>query len=310
MKTRVILLLSLLYGSGLSCMEHEPITEHKKPILCVIHEFSEVAYTRRLLPEFNESKRYIPNHPDTHRDNNLPKLLYDLGQTSCIVATKKNMEQLENLPNQEFIFFATDEGTLTALNYVMQKPNRIKALILDASFASGNSAIFHRAHPLLTTLPLSYYWLPYLAKFRMPFYSPIGKQPILNMRKINVPIILVDNPKNKSFNDTKALYAGLHSQGNTTYLFSVNKDNPAFHNLTEINQKEVLAIRKILQNHHILPNNAHNVSQDDDLSAYQPEPDKNVYNALVDKEKVFYYINPLLKLAALGILVTVYIQSI
>lgn len=320
MQNRVIYsLVFLLCVTALRGMEPIDPDAKKTPdsVLLVIQGYNKGGCTYPLLPEF------VPQHIPTGQYS---EHWHDLGQNESLAAIKESLQQL-NLTlqldlNKQCILYACGEGALTTLNYIEQEhTEQVKMLILDNAFASGNSAIFYNAQkkfPWVSLLPLSYYWLPYLAKFKMLLYSPAGKQPILNIQKISkdLPIMIVHAADELSFDHAKALYAGLRLHGNTnTYLFPVNRlygfmDKESY-NLTNTKQDEVLAIRKIMQNRTLLPDDACNVGQENNLEKkYQPEPDINAYNQLVAQENVFPYLDQCLKVTVFGLVLGICMYTV
>lgn len=288
----ILSLFFLLSVSAVGCMEQVPSEEYKhidNPILLIIHGYNREGCTSETLPEYSRDRQYLLLD---HR--------YDLGQDRSFACIKKLIQEKE-LGDKQFILYGFAEGTLTALNYVAEEhSDEIKMLILESACASGNSMITHSEKQDrfdLSSLPLSYYWLPYLAKFKMPFYSPAGKQPILNIQKISkdLPVIIISSIQQESFNDAQALYAGLKLNGNTAYLFAIDK-KADFDLLKEKKQD----IRKILQNHSIPLVQTGETDQSDGLSAYQPTPDLAAYHELVSKENIFTYLDPCLKIIVLA----------
>ena len=153
----------------------------------------------------------------------------DLGQGVCIGHLKRIVEQEEN----QVIIHATSQGTATTLNYIASlspaEQSKIKAIILEATLASGNSAIMHTVTgPLMGCqsigkIPGSGYLIPYVAKANFPRYWPAGKQPIKSLDSIskNIPIILMHSKEDPqlSFDDARALYHGLRNHGNSSVYF-------------------------------------------------------------------------------------------
>ncbi|MEX0848861.1 MAG: hypothetical protein WD055_01395 [Candidatus Dependentiae bacterium] len=152
----------------------------------------------------------------------------DLGQSVCIKHLKSAIDQKDNV-----IIHATSQGTATTLNYCAMlsaaEQSKIKAIILEAVLASGNSAIMHTVTgPLMgwnsvESAPGSRYVVPYAAKAVYPRYWPAGKQPIKSIADIcsDVPIIIMHSKKDQqlSFKDAQALYYGLRSHGNNNVYF-------------------------------------------------------------------------------------------
>lgn len=113
---------------------------------------------------------------------NTPSLLLDLGQYFC----QRHLDDaLTNspYPDDDAIIYATSQGTATALNYLARKPSpNIKAVVLEAALASGNSAVYHTVtgpamgDDWLRSVPGAYYVLPYLASFICLGYRPGGNK--------------------------------------------------------------------------------------------------------------------------------------
>jgi hypothetical protein len=103
---------------------------------------------------------------------------------------------------------------------------KIKAVILEAALASGNSAIFHTATGRLmnmrwlNNIPGSYYVAPYFGAIACPGYRPSGQQPIWSVDNIqsNIPIIIIhsENDLQLPFYGACALYYRLRINGNDT----------------------------------------------------------------------------------------------
>ncbi len=219
----------------------------------------------------------------------IPGRTKDLGQSRCVHYLKKVCEQN---PDRCCIVHATSQGTATALNYCAQSNDKnIKALILEAPLVSANSAILHTTRgpvfnkPTLAGLPFAYYWLPYVAKFLMPFYSPWGPQVIksLPMLAMDIPIIIIHakHDHHISFDDACALYYGLRFHGNQN-VYLVTHDKNDHIKILEAMPHLQADVRAILQRHGLLEGKT-----EGDLSIYQPEPlqFKKLYDDLLAKEQ-------------------------
>lgn len=222
-----------------------------------------------------------------------PQMTPDFGQRNCLSLLRKAIQPQQE--GQDAIIHATSQGTATALNYIAHenKDNHIKALILEATLASGNSAIHHTVGgPLMrmdgvTKLPLSYYWLPYLAKGMFPFYWPAGKQAINGIDKIptTMPVIIAHSKHDPqlAYNDACALYYGLREHGNNnTYFFQ----QEGFRHIQILTAENAAVVRAILQKHGLLKN-AKKQGDGFDLTPYQPDHKqfKKQYDDLTGKEK-------------------------
>lgn len=219
----------------------------------------------------------------------------DLGQDNCIRLLADSIQKLKR-QHQNAILYATSQGTATALNFLAHSQdknpqNKIDGLVLEATLASGNSAVHHTATgPLmgLSTLgrvPFSYYWMPYIAKALMPCYWPGGKQPIKSIEKLptNLPIVIAhsQNDPQLSFNDACALYYGLRQNGNNNAYLMPFEDRAHIQVLGRGHQSAQV-LRAILTKHSLLKK-----EQSIDLSPYQPDPQqfKAQYDALIAREK-------------------------
>jgi hypothetical protein len=153
----------------------------------------------------------------------------DFGQNRCM----SYLDEAIKKHKKPGIIFAASQGTATALNWLAttskENQEKIKAVICDAPFASGNDAINYN---ITKRLPShfrsfllsfrSYYLLPYLAKLFFPFYSPGGKQPIKLIKKIpnEIPIIISHSRGDPelSFAGSCALYGGLCKNNKNAYF--------------------------------------------------------------------------------------------
>ncbi len=205
----------------------------------------------------------------------------DLGQDQCIALLEKAIA--EN-PSDNGLIYATSQGTATALNYLghVTSHDHIKALVLEATLASGNSAIRHTMRNLpglnkygwVTDLPAANYWNPYFAKAIFPRYWPGGKQAIKSIEHIvntNKPIVIIHSKDDLqlSYNDACALYYGLHKNGNKNTYFISCEGRDHLH-ILQGNYEFKPVLTTILAKHGILPNSRQEV----DLAHYQPDPEQ------------------------------------
>lgn len=217
----------------------------------------------------------------------------DLGQDQCI----KLLEQaIEQNPSDNGLIYATSQGTATALNYLghAKSHDHIKALVLEATLASGNSAIRHTMRNLrglkkygwVTDLPAADYWNPYAAKAIFPRYWPGGKQAIKSIEHIvntDKPIVIIHSKGDTqlSYSDACALYYGLRKNGNKNTYF-ISCEGPDHLYILQSNYFFKPALTTILAKHGILPNSR----QDVELAPYQPDPEqfRKQYEELRAKE--------------------------
>lgn len=220
----------------------------------------------------------------------------DLGQNNCIQRLSNAIEK-QKRQHHNAILYATSQGTATALNYLAHAhnndpANKIDGLVLEATLASGNSAVHHTVTGPLMSLsnlgqaPFSYYWIPYLAKALMPTYWPGGKQPIKSIEKIStkLPILIIHSKQDPqlSFDDACALYYGLRQSGNEN-VYLIPFDQMAHIQILAGSNVAAQAVREILTKHKLLQKD-----RSTDLSLYQPNPDqfKAQYDALITKERI------------------------
>lgn len=220
-----------------------------------------------------------------------PKTFPDLGQSNCIYYLRKALAQKD--PGQPVIIHATSQGTATILNFLAQEGHdkNIKALILEATLATGNNAVVHTlknpysglAH--LTHYPWAYYWLPYAAKGMFPCYWPGGKQAITALHKLpkNIPIIIAHSRKDiqLAYEDACALYYGLRARGNDNVYFISKDGNKHLQILNTVQDSS--DVRNILAKHKIPSFSANGNS----LAGLQPDPEqfKPLYENLIRKER-------------------------
>ena len=199
-------------------------------------------------------KRYTATTP-------LTWLSTDLGQEQC--QSHLNKVFSDNKLQNPVIIHGSSQGTATTINYVAKNPTVAKALILESVLLTGNSAIHHTVKKFvsrrLASVPGSYYWIPYFAKFLYPGYTPAGEHAIANIDKLpaDLPIIIVhdENDPQLSFEDSQALYAYLkHTKANkNVYLISPASEWAGHVELLEMhNKREISAINTILQQNNIL----------------------------------------------------------
>ncbi len=279
-----------MYASEL----HKPLTVYGVPSLYA--KFELFSYIDQILPDCNkvDKTHFAFTEPKPyHRTNvvHVPTPRYpfaDLGQDQCM---KRLHQVVEHTSTDNGCIYAFSQGAATALNYVAHyECPTIKTLLLEGTVASGNSAICHAVKKRLVgewagQLPAAYYWTPYLAKGGFPAYWPGGKQPIKSIDRIvntDKVFILMHSTQDPvvSYDDSCALYYGLHKNGNkNTYLVSSDRERHVY--LLQ-DSPSYLAVRTILANHGIAPNNYDTV----DLAPYQPDPEqfRKQYEELCAKE--------------------------
>ncbi|MFC1842455.1 hypothetical protein ACFLYU_02240, partial [Candidatus Dependentiae bacterium] len=187
--------------------------------------------------EIDYVKRCLGNNKIDVTRVGTPKLRIDFGQNNCMKCLREALSSEKN--EDDVIIHATSQGTATVLNYLStnrRARRRVKALILESVLISGNDAIKHTIKsglmgPLkgVAKLPLSYYWLPYCAKFMFPFYWPGGKQVIKTLENFpnDIPVIIIHSRGDMqlSHRGALALYHGLRSNGNNNvYLIDPHGD--------------------------------------------------------------------------------------
>ena len=251
-----------------------------------------------VLPHFADNRNLI-HHVET------PSIIIDFGQNRCAGYLKKVMSPLDKT-----IIHASSQGTATALNFTASHPEKVSALILEAVMLSGNSAISHTTKKLIlpgiSSLPGSYYWLPYAAKVIFPFYSPAGNQPIHNIDKLpkDLPIIILhcEQDTQLSFNDAQSLYAALRQKNNNVYLLPINSQSWPIHvEMLNKGAGEINIINAILQKHK-LPHDQDKANSINltsiDLIKIQPIVSDTVnnewlthFNELLRKENKIWYID-------------------
>lgn len=225
-----------------------------------------------------------------------PRMTPDFGQACCLSNLQQAIQSKQRASEQT-IFYARSQGTATALNYVARTDaqQHVHALVLEAVLASGNSAICHtiaQSWPrlsLLTKLPCSDYWLPYLAKAVFWRYCPSGQQPITSLERIptDLPIIITHATGDRElpYQDALALYYGLRKRGNKN-VYLIAKSSSRHTEILEEYSKEV--IRAMLQKHGIETSDTTQThTSDTSFTLFQPAPDefKTDYNTLIGKEK-------------------------
>lgn len=220
----------------------------------------------------------------------------DLGQDNCIKHLA-NAIQKQKRTHQNAIIYATSQGTATAINYLADTKdtdpqNKIDGLVLEATLASGNSAVHHTVSgPLmglssLASIPFSYYWMPYISKALFPFYWPGGKQPIKSIEKLptTLPIIIAhsENDPQLSFNDACALYYRLRTTGNDNVYLIPFKGARHIQVMGPSEEHPALLLRAILAKHNLLQKEKQHIP-----SVFQPDPQqfKAQYDALIAREK-------------------------
>lgn len=197
----------------------------------------------------------------------------DLGQSICMNYLEKAVKAHAADPGYKLIH-ATSQGTATALNFLAENKTFFHGAILEACMASGNSAIAHTLKgplmncPRLVNLPLSYYWIPYAAKFLFPLYWPAGRQPIKSLQTIaKIPIIIMHSKDDIQlpYEDAGAVYYGLKSHGNEQAYF-ISKEGDAHIEIANSYDKNI--IQSILANYNL---STAREPLKSDLTPYQPD---------------------------------------
>ncbi|MFC1870692.1 prolyl oligopeptidase family serine peptidase [Candidatus Dependentiae bacterium] len=231
-----------------------------------------------------------------------PTNLPDLGQSFC----ERHLDDALKIGNKEGVIYATSQGTATALNYVASsnRANQIKALVLEAAMASGNSAIYHTVTgPLMDmkivkNIPGSYYVLPYLANLVCPGYRPAGKQAIKSIDNIpnDLPIIIIHSEGDKQlpFEGACALYNRLRKNGNENVYLVRKEGAQHIRILNSDNDKSM--VKRILKKHLLRSG-----EDCDNLSEFQPDPSRfgKEYQDLIAKERRHTHFERVLGLAGL-----------
>ncbi len=140
----------------------------------------------------------------------------DFGQRYCQKLLHEKFDLLfERSDVYKIIFHASSQGTASLVLYLhwvkesdvdraVKWVDKIGALVLESAMLSGNSAIYHcvtktfrwgawKYGEWLGDLPYSYYWMPYVAKIKFPFYVPGGVQAINILEDLpsHMPIIIM-----------------------------------------------------------------------------------------------------------------------
>lgn len=217
----------------------------------------------------------------------------DLGQDNCIKYLE-DCYQNAHAKSSDYIIHATSQGTATALNFLAKNPEaqkNLKALILEAPMASGNSAIVHHAYQKVW-LPD---WLvqstaPRLAKkFIFPAYDPAGMQAIKSIEKLtnkNILIILIHSIHDRClpYAGACALYYGLKERGFNNVYFITQQDSAAHIKIMR-NSSVVLSI---LEKNGMVPTQSLVVNDVNNgpLTIHQPDHAqfKETYDALIANE--------------------------
>lgn len=289
---RIYFILSVLL-SGCAIIGNEHSADYQKQTQLIL------VPGMSMQPEFLKKMalQMLPQFADNVSLARTPSGFYvDLGQNYCIHDFTESVAVImDNDLAGQAVVFACSQGSASAINSIVKNKNEtIKALIIEGILTSGNHAIirnFEKKMHGVSQIPLSSYVLPYVAKILYPFYSPAGDQALLNIEKLPKDLLVImlhcKNDPKVSFDEARAFYAGLRKNGNPVYFIS--KDSPEGHQhdglfYSDDNEysKEVATINCILKQHG-LPY-AEN-TPDVDLEEYQPEPDFDVYEALVEKEK-------------------------
>jgi hypothetical protein len=218
-----------------------------------------------------------------------PFLMEDLGQYFC---QRHLNEALINEP-RDVILYTTSQGTATGLNYLAHglHSSKIKAIILEAALASGNSAIYHSVSgPLkwISNIPGFYYVAPYFVTVACLGYRPGGQQPIWSIDTIkkDIPIIIIHSKEDMQlpFYGACALYYRLRESEHQNVYF-IEKDGS--------NHIQILDDCPVLQSvvcnilkRHLQPPPNERFYMHDKLVHYQPDTTqyKKFYTDLIIKE--------------------------
>lgn len=241
----------------------------------------------------------------------------DFGQKECQRLLHEYFDPLfEREDIHKIIFHASSQGTSSILNYfnwVKKSDNeratkwesKIGALVLESAMLSGNSAIHHcvtntfrwgnfHYGNYLGKIPFSYYWMPYVAKFKFPFYSPGGNQAVdsLEIFPDNIPIIIFHSESDKvlSYEAALVVYTKLKKINPSVYFLKSNRrthinllkrapsrgDVLSHEASTEINQN-IAALNSIWKNHG-LPHSTDLAEKSEKLSEFSITIDQNIIN--------------------------------
>lgn len=175
-------------------------------------------------------------HPAGARRYLIPPLARrhcDLGQRRCVQQLAEFVSTSHLFNNNKVLCFGASQGGATVLNYLAtlseEEKQHITAIVLEGPVINGNEAIRHTVanrFPVLSYIPFSRIWLPWIAKTQLPAYHPLGKQAISMSDKIpkNIPVILlhaIGDPE-VPVNTTRKFYQALIKNGHqNVYLFEV-----------------------------------------------------------------------------------------
>lgn len=292
-KMKLLILLSCLFTGILNCMDNTPEKSNSELIVYAIPAYNADGGSSNYINNFLNQKTEVIN---VYTSPYIP----DLGQDLCIGHLRTALETHKDKKN--VIIHAVSQGTATALNYLAHedKGKCIKALILESVLISGNSAIIHTlAGPLgaeiITNLPLAYYWLPYIAKIKFPFYQPGGKQAIKSIKNLptNIPIIIIHSKKDPqvSYNGACALYYALRAQGNNS-VYLITKEGSRHMNLIDPFSDKNL-INEVLKDHKLIEDSgAYDQQNIVNKALFQPDHSefKKIYDDLILKERNHTYL--------------------
>jgi hypothetical protein len=223
-----------------------------------------------------------------------PRWFPDFGQRMCMRLLRKLLKR----ESDPYGIHASSQATETVLNDIAQHPDdKMRVCILEACMASGNSTIYHtlnRSDSQITKLPYAYYWLPYVAKFLYPFYSPAGKQAIKSVENIRnkgpFVIIHADNDPQTPYEGACALYHGLRKNGNTVYFMRISPEYLQHIFLLDERSTEQNDFLRILKKHQLIHDETLQDVTDKELEKYQPNHElpcyKKAYEELVAKERM------------------------
>jgi hypothetical protein len=250
-----------------------------------------------------------------------PILLTDIGQKRCVSHLEKSIESyLQSDEIENIVLYSQCQGTATALNYVSEHPEKIKALILEGAVGSGNRVVHWRAKnilPKVGSMPLAEWYLPYVAKCIGLFcYSPDGDQPILSLAEIPTDLLVViihaKNDNMTPYTDALGLYYGLRQAGNEN-VFLIVTDGGHINLLNRDRDVEKLAALNQIYKMHGLPYDKDLLSSSGEISEhelrekYQPDYEslQSNYEELVSNTQTHQTLGSVLKWGCASILAAV-----
>lgn len=261
----------------------------------------------------------------------------DFGQDECQKLLHEKLDPLfEDKDIHKIVFHASSQGTASIVKYLHwvketdEKRNhkwgaKIGALVLESAMLSGNSAIHHCVTQsfrlgdfpygkYLGYIPFSYYWMPYLAKFKFPFYTPGGVQPldILEDLPHSMPVIILHSELDEvlSHEAAQVVYAKLKKRNPHVYFISsrrnrhinlLKKSNSMTHqflsqqSLNEVDQNLAL-LNKIWKYHQLPYCESHLQKSDKTISDLHLNVDDLIIEEYAQKDLVHKMVHRSLKI--------------